>query len=449
MSKALPNLGPDERQLILNCARLHLDGPLLHQTEELLQKRLEWEGVLFFAELHSVAPLLDHHLKRFEWSDLIPAEARRKLLQLSHRAGYQNRQYSQALQGLLKVFGEAGIPIIVLKGLSLVELIYGDLRLRQLTKLDLLIPVEKLDAARSLVSRMGYVNRKRRPVQPLFRSLYSQLELVKQRDFEVQILLQWGVLNRPRIHAIDIRRFWAEAKFARISGRDVLIPSPTDLVLYLCLQPDKHGYLNSCALHVDDRPGFIFDIWTDNRLVRFTDIYEVIRHYDGAIDWGVLTERARASGIEGSVYSALHWVTRLFGPLTPPWVLESLRPPSPRRVRRWLFEALAREPKWSRSGMTAKTVFRAWWLSWQKRSQLRLIRLLDLIEFIFPRLDEVKLRHRVHSKRAALAAYLFHSGKSLLRCSVGFLPWIYCLLIRRTSSAGLPRETPFQEGSRR
>jgi len=60
MSRSLPQLGPDERQLILNCARMELDGPLLHRTEEILQKPLAWDAVLFFAELHSVAPLLHY-----------------------------------------------------------------------------------------------------------------------------------------------------------------------------------------------------------------------------------------------------------------------------------------------------------------------------------------------------------------------------------------------------
>ncbi len=63
MSRSLPQLGPDERELILNCARIELDGPLLHRVEEILWRPLAWDAVLYFAELHSVASLLCYPLR--------------------------------------------------------------------------------------------------------------------------------------------------------------------------------------------------------------------------------------------------------------------------------------------------------------------------------------------------------------------------------------------------
>ncbi|MFQ5791647.1 MAG: nucleotidyltransferase family protein, partial [Acidobacteriota bacterium] len=421
----------------------------LHQTEEILQRPLAWDAVLFFAELHSVAPLLQYHLKQFDGVGLIPLEARRRLLQHSHRAGYRNRHYSQALRELLELFAGASIPVIVLKGLSLVELIYGNLSLRPLIDLNLLIPREKLKTARNLLLRMGYVDGTRYPFRSFYRWLNSQIILARPRDFEVHILLQWDVVNWPRIHAIDLPRLWEEAQPARLSGCDALIPSVHDLILYLCLQPNKKsGYLNIPAVHVEDLAGFVFAVWTDNRLIRFTDIYETITHYQGAINWEVLVERAQASGFEGSVYTSLHWTTELLGPVCEPWVLETLRPPSPHRFRKWLFEAIAQEPKEDRSATAVKAAFRVWWLKKQKRAQLRLISLLELLEFIFPRRDELRLHYQLHSESAVFAVYLFHVGKSLFRGALGFPPWLYCMLTRRRSSATLSQETPFRGASR-
>ncbi|MDA2916246.1 nucleotidyltransferase family protein [Nitrospinae bacterium AH_259_B05_G02_I21] len=447
MSNRLPQLGPDERQLLLNCARLELDGPLLHQTEEILQRPLAWDTILIFAELHSVAPLLHYNLKQFDGEGLIPPEARRRLLQLSHRAGYRNRHYSHALRELLEAFAEAGIPVIVLKGLSLVELIYRNLSLRPLIDLNLLIPRENLEATKSFLLRMGYADAIRYPFRNFYRWLSSQLILVRPGDFEVHVLLQWDVVNSPRVHAIDHPRLWEEAQPVRLSGCDTLIPSVHDLILYLCLQPDKRGYLNVPAVHVEDIVGFVFAEWTDNILIRFTDIYEAIKHHQGTIDWEVLIERARASGTEGSVYASLHWVTKLLGQVVEPWVLDSLRPPSPRRFRKWLFEAIVQEPKEARSATAVKDAFRAWWLKMQKRSQLRLINLLGLLEFIFPRRDEIKPYYRLRPESAVFSVYLIHVAKSLFRSALGFPPWLYCMLTRRRSSATLSEETPSREAS--
>ena len=448
MSRSLPQLGPDERELILNCARTELDGPLLHRTEEILQKPLAWDAVLFFAELHSVAPLLHYHLRHFDGLGLIPPEALRRLLQLSHRAGYQNRHFSQALRELLEVFAEVGIPVIVLKGLSLVELIYGNLSLRPLIDLNILIPSEKLEASENLLLRMGYADSIPHPLQNFYRWLKFHVHLVRSGDFEVRLLLQWDVEDGPRIHAIYLPHLWEEAQPARLSGCDALIPSAHDLVLYLCLQPNKHGYINVPALHVEDLAGFVFAEWSNNRLIRFTDIYEAIKHHEGTINWEVLIERARASGIEGSVYTSFHWVTKLLGPAIEPWVLDALRPPTPRRLRRWLFEALDQDPKDDRSASAIKSGFRAWWLKKQKRAQLRMIRLLDLLEFIFPRRDELKLSYRLRSKKSPFAVFLVHSSKSLFRCALGFLLVIYSLLTRRRPSPILSQKTPFRGASR-
>ncbi|MDV2494994.1 MAG: nucleotidyltransferase family protein [bacterium] len=448
MSNRLPQLGPDERRLILNCARLELDGPLLHQTEEILQKPLVWDAVLLFAELHSVAPLLHYNLKRFDGEGVIPPEARRRLMQLSHRAGYRNRYYSQALRELLEAFAEAGIPVIVLKGLSLVELVYGNLSFRPLIDLNLLIPKEALEAAEGVLMRMGYADTMPQPLQGFYRWLKSHVHLARPGDFEVHLMLQWDVVSRPRVHAIDHPRLWKESQPVRLSGCDTLIPSAHDLILYLCFQPDKRGYLNVPALHVEDIAGFVFAEWSDNRLIQFTDIYEVIKNYQGAIDWEVLINRARASGTESSVYASLNWVTKLLGPVVEPRVLDSLRPPSPRRIRKWLFEAIVQEPKEAKSATAVKAAFRAWWLKMQKRSQLRLIILLELLEFIFPRRDELKLYYRLHSERAVFSVYLIHVAKSLFRSALGFPPWLYCMLTRRRSSATLSEETPSREASR-
>ncbi len=441
MSKRLPYLGPDERQLILNCARRELDGPSRRQNEEILQKPLAWDAVIFFAWLHSVAPMLYRHLKRLDGSSRIPQEVKTKLLQLSHRVGFRNRQYSRALQDVLDAFAEGGLPVIIPKGISLVELIYGDLSLRPLIDLNLLIPEEERDRAKDLLLRKEYIIWSRNPSQGRF---FSQFHLVKWKDFRVDLLLQWHAVNWPRVHAMDVRRFWDEARPALLSGRNTLIPSPVDLILYLCLLPERQGFLNVPALDIEDPVEFVFGEWTENRLIRFTDIHEVTRHYQGTFDWDILIERAKASGVEGSVYASLYWVTKLFGGAIDPWVLEDLRPPTPRRVRKCLYEALSGGSNNSASYSTVNNIVRGWWMKRRKRTKLRLVQLLQLLEFTFPRRHELKVLYRLSSTKTISGTYLFHVSKSLVR---GLLPWIYRALIRRRLSMSR-EEAPLIGGSR-
>ncbi len=425
MITRLPDLGPDERQLILNCARRDLKGPLVHHTREILEKPLAWDVVLFFAWLHSVAPLLYRHLKRLDVLSRIPHEASRRLLQLSHRVSFRNRRYAKALEEVLDVLEGAGIPVIVLKGISLVELIYGDLSLRPLIDLNLVVPEEERHRARDLLLRKEYIIWSRNPSQGRF---FSQFHLVKWKDFRVDLLLQWHPVNWPRVHAVDLRRFWAEVLPARISGRNTLIPSPVDLILYLCLQPGRNGFLNATALDMRDPAEFVFSEWTENRLIRFTDIHEVMRHFEGTFDWEVLIERAKATGVEGSVYTSLYWVTKLFGNTIKPWVLEDLCPPTPRRLRKRIYRALSGGSNNRSSDSAADDIVRGLWMKRQKRTQLRFVQLLQLLEFTFPRRHELKMLYRLPMKKNGSGIYLVHVSKSLV---LGLLPWIYRALMKR------------------
>ncbi|MGH7410495.1 MAG: nucleotidyltransferase domain-containing protein [Candidatus Methylomirabilis sp.] len=428
--------------MILNCARLELDRSLSEHTEEILQKDLNWDAILFFARLHSVAPLLHCHLKRFMSASTIPREARRVLLQHSHRAAYQNRLFSRALHDLLGLFGRAGIPVIVLKGLSLVELIYGNLSLRPLIDISLLVPRGKLEEARGLLLEGGYVMRTPDPSRGRY---FSQLKLTKPGAFRVNLLLQWHAVNWPRVHAVDLRPFWEEAQPVRLSGRDALIPSPVDLVLFLCLLPDRHGFLNVPALAAEDPTEFIFNEWTENRLIRFTDIHETIRHYQEIIAWEVFVERAKASGIEGSVYASLRWVAELYGKSVEPWVLKALRPPTPRRLRRHLYEALSGKSSDGNTPSGANDLIRRWWMKQRKRTQVRLTHLLLLFEFAFPSRHELRVLYRLNSNKGIFGIYVFHVGKSLV---FGMLPWIYRVLTKRKPSAIPAQGATTQAGDR-
>ena len=424
MTAKLPELGSNERQLIINCARLELDDLLLQQTEEILHKPLEWDAVLFYAKLHSVSSLLYRNLKLFNKFDLVPGEARRTLLRLSHRTEYQNRLLSKILYDLLEDFAEADIPVMVLKGIALVELIYGHLNLRPLIDINLLIPKEKLRVGKKLLLQNGYVIHPHDPSQGM---LFSQLHLEKRGDFEVHLLLQWHIVNWPRVQTIDMSRIWEEAQSVRLSGHDTFILSPIDLVLYLCLQPDKHGFLNASAIHIENPAEFVFKERTNNRLIRFVDIYEVIRHYQNSLNWNLLVERAKTNSIEESFYTSLYWITKLMGNAVEPLVLDKLQTPSPRRIPKWIFESLSQETDGNTSITTTKALFRAWWLEKQKLLQLHMIQLLNLLEFMFPSRDELILLYRLRSKKFAVVVYPFHTAKTFF---LGLIPWIYSVFVK-------------------
>jgi hypothetical protein len=445
MRRELPVLGRSEQELLVNCARVDLDPTHVDRAATLLRRGVDWATTVLFAETHSVAPLLHSHLKELTDGGAVPADAQCRLLQLSHRAGYRNRQYSLALRELLQLLAAGGIPTIVLKGLSLVELVYQNLSLRPLIDLNLLIPRARLQAAMRLIRQAGYVETFSRS-SPFYRWCYSQLILVKPGRFRVNLLLQWHPVSWPRMHGIDLDRVWRDAVPVRLSGEPALILSPTDMALYLCLQADKYAFLNGAAVAgLRDPAKFIFDEWTQNRLIRFTDVYEVLRRHHATLDWELLVARAKASGIEGTVHSVLQWADQLFGSTIDPGVLHQLRPERPRRVRRALFRILA-EPADRAPPRTFAMHARDWWMGRGVPTQRRLIRLLDVLEYVFPRREDLRRRYARSWGRAAPLAYVYHTGGGLLRCILHVVPWSYGRLKALVVQRAPPAESPAGTG---
>lgn len=439
MSGPMAPLGARERRLLINCARLELDEPLVQETCSLLGRELDWDRAILFAEAHSVAPLLHRQLQRLGGMAKVPPAARKRLLQLTHRAGYRNRLYAAALRELLELFDRARVPVLVLKGLSLVELIYGDLSLRPLIDLNLLIPKTHLRRAREMLVRHGFVETLSRG-SSFYRWCHSQLVIEKPEEFRLFVMLQWDLVTWPRMHAIDLPRVWSDAQPVRLAGRDAWIPSPIDLVLYLCLQADKYAIVNALAVDRCDPAEHVFDERTYNRLVRFTDLHEVIRHHEAAIDWSELTERAAAAGIEESAYGSLRCMERLFGTGVPPAVLMHLRPTRHRWPRRLLGRcALDSEGGASRSAPERRLA--SWWRRQEIPTQRRWIKLLDLIDFIFPPRDTLRRRHQQVWGGPAGLTYPWHVGAALLRCGLRLPGWAYQrlrerLTRKRVGSAG-------------
>jgi hypothetical protein len=439
MSGIIPRIGEAERELLIYCARVELSDALVERTWTLLRSDLDWDSAVRFAEAHSVAALLHRHLQRLSgWAE-VPPTARQRLLQLTHRTEYRNRLYSAALAELLELFTRGGVPVIVLKGLSLVELIYADLSLRPLIDLNLLVPENHLRAAKALLLQRGYVETLSRGSR-FYHWSHSQLVLEKPGQFRVLLMLQWDVVTWRKMHALDLPRFWRDAQPVQLSGRHTRSPSPTDFALYLCLQADKYAFLNASAVDLRDPAELVFDDRTDNRLIRFTDLHEVIRHYEGSIDWGELADRARAGGIEGSVYGSLRGVERLFRSAALPAVLKALRPAPARGLRPLLCRTVL-DSKDGGSRSTLEAWLGNWWLKQDPMTRRRWIKLVDLIEFTFPRWDVLRRRHQPAWGGAAVLAYPFHVGATLLRCVLHLPTWAY-YRVRALRSSGIQPASP-------
>lgn len=419
VAATLSELGALEQRLMITCARLQLESDHRAEVEALLEEPLDWRQIVQHARLHSVAPLLSHHLRDAP-AGKIPDHARADLLRLHHRAAFQNRLYERENSALLEAFREASIPTLIPKGISIVEHVYGDLGLRPLIDLMFLVPAEKVTNVQRVLVGRGYLRDRPRPIHGLYRWACPQLIYKRRGSMHFAALVVWDLVSWPRLHRFDTERVWPRGRRATVSGQPTLVLSPEDLVLYLCQMADNHGHFNRVAGDELTPADLLFTEWTNNRLVRFTDLHEVIRYHAAELSWELLVQRARESHLDGAAFASLRLAGALLGSKVDGSVLEELRPngtsSSPRRrVFASLIASGSREHGLSRSARIGR-----WWRTRRPYTQILLGRLLGWIEISFPDLDALRRIYGLGSRTAALAPYLVHAGRSLVRSPASY-----------------------------
>src|SRR6516164_6950217 len=155
---------------------------------------------------------------------------------------------------LQRLFDEADLPVIFVKGPALAVLAFGNLGLRNGQDIDILVPYEALPAASAVILRAGY-----RRFAPPPNICDAQLRLVMQlrkdlgfvhQSTGLRIELHWRLFLNP--HAMAESSLMAASRVVPLSGAaGVRTLGQNDLLAYLCM----HG-----ALHWWNRLKWLADV---------------------------------------------------------------------------------------------------------------------------------------------------------------------------------------------
>ena len=151
--------------------------------------------------------------------------------------------------------------------------------------------------------------------------------------------------------------------------------------MYLALHLDKHGYLNRGVVGSGRERAFALDGLSANRLIWFTDLHEVCERHRG-LDWDAVAERSRTWGMADPVGTSLAMLMTLLGTNVDDGALKALGGATAGWFRRWLAGQLCHSGCGARD--RARDFVRRMMLPTRKDFELRLVRLLDIGEFLFP-----------------------------------------------------------------
>jgi hypothetical protein len=301
-----------ELELVTHTSKITLGDRDRSAVKALGRGGLDWQEVLRLAEWFQVGGFLAAHLKEPDFALEAPQEIR----DAAYRLAEENRvRYvffiEPELERILATLNRDQIPAIALKGAALNRLVYGDLGLRPVGDVDLLIEEKHLGRARRLIDELGYSQNESSSDESGNLDNYHYCPRLLSPDGSIEIELHRHLVRRSSALHFDVDELWSQAREREVGGHSVWILGPVDLISHLCLKfvVDRSLRQHSYAA-----------------LRQLADIAETIDFYAEELDWPVLVRQAKSRSHSAPIFCALWTARHLLGLEIDPDVLDQIRP---------------------------------------------------------------------------------------------------------------------------
>ncbi len=203
--------------------------------------------------------------------------------------------------------------MIVMKGAALAEAVYGNLALRPMSDVDLLVKMENLHQIDELLKKLGYSPADRSVDDVDFTSTYlTTLDYRNPAKNSPSFHIHWHFVNstipnESYINHIKMDDIWQNAVRTNIADIETWVMSPHHLLIHL----SEHALRVTHSL---------------SKLSYFCDIDRAINYYGKGLDWNLLVRDSIRFNLNKMVYTTLYFSTYFIKAKVPEDVLLKLRP---------------------------------------------------------------------------------------------------------------------------
>ncbi len=414
-------LSEPERALILLCARQTLPEGAGPRGRVLFDRTLQWDALADAAWRHGVAPLLFRNLQQLDEDGAVPPKIMDRLRQSYVRSAFRYRVHSAAVAALAQSFLSQRVDLLLLKGAALAPTIYHQGGLRPFGDIDLLVRENDIDAARKILETGGYQIAPGLLSEKFSRRYHVNLPFVRGAPPPVHVELHWRLTDRFSGIQFDHTALFARARRIQLPAGEASSLALEDELIYLAAHLDNHGYLNRSIVERGDGAFISLHELSGDRLIWFTDLHELI--VAGGLDWASVIARARLVRADGALAISLRLMRSLLGTPLDERVLQELPLPELRWPERKVGEYVV-----TLAGDAGRPRAQAFWrdkiLVTRTGFELRLIRLLDLWQYLFP------------ARSAVRHSYPGHVCGAFLQCGKMFLELLWLRVFRFLRAKG-------------
>jgi hypothetical protein len=295
-----------EDELCLLFARAELSPEARDRALNLLAGLSDWPRLFQCARRHEIFPLLYAGLRTLGFPG-VPDPVRSEWTKIFRLNAIRNELLAGELARLLRLLGDAGIPVMPVKGIALAESLYGDPALRICADIDILVPPERFGEAFHFLLASGYEAGFTQPALVALLARYGKDCLLMRQDSACLYPLQlhcgliWG---GPAERSLA-EEIWSEASRITFRGVPAFALSAEWEFLYYAIHAARHG---------------LFPLkW-------LVDLDRICTR--GNLDWERVKEKAKLLGWKRAVQSTLSACATLLDTPAPALFLATA-PPAP------------------------------------------------------------------------------------------------------------------------
>jgi hypothetical protein len=339
---SMDNTNPTSRLLLL-CLQTRWRPEALDEARALVSGNdVAWGSLLDVARAEGVAPLLYHAVRG---EGLLPSTVEQTLRGDYFANASRNVLLLRALEDALQALERESVPVITLKGAALAETVYGNVAVRPMGDLDLLVRERQVPTAARVLLELGYRSGQRGPFD--VQDIHSNQLLLRRGDSSSEVIeIHWQLFWFPYYRrVVPVEWFWTTALPVDLGKTEGLMLAPEAHVLHLC------GHL----LHHHGSDGAF-------RLLWMHDVAALVMYYAKEIDWEEVLDRAQAYQLVQPVQQILTRVKAIWSVPIPAEVMGRLRGmrPSPgeRQALEWLTETSASMETYALAGLASMPTWR-------------------------------------------------------------------------------------------
>jgi hypothetical protein len=304
----------EEDRLLLYCCRKDNDRRNRNNIIEIQKSRLDWDCFLRKARENGISAVVYSKLKEIRKDcPQIPSFIFRELKKDYFLNATKNTFIFEELGKLLETFRNAGLQVIILKGAALAEKIYGNLALRPMTDVDLLVKKKDLLRLDEQLKILGYKPTDISLEDIDFYSTYlTTLDYRSLASNSPSFHIHWHFVNstipnESYIKHIKIEDIWRDAEKTKIADKETLMMAPHHLLIHL----SEHALRVTHSL---------------SKLSFFCDIDEAVNYYQERLDWQKLVKESLKFNLNRMVYPSLYFTAKFLETKIPENVLWKLKP---------------------------------------------------------------------------------------------------------------------------